>query len=58
MKVFDIAYYYAGQYGLQHLKFATILAKDIHEAKERWLVTDSKALIIDELSKEITKVKS
>ena len=55
MKVFDIAYYYQGEYGIANVKFATIFAPDLNEAKARWLQTDSKALIINELSKEITR---
>ena len=55
MKIFDIAYYYEGQYGVENVKFATIMALNLYEAKERWMRTDSKALIIDNLCKELSK---
>ena len=55
MKVFDIAFYYQGQYGMKNVKFATIIAPDLNSAKTKWMTTDSKALILDDLCKELTK---
>jgi hypothetical protein len=55
MKVFEIAYYYQGHYGLKDVKFATVIASNIHEAQAKWLTTDSNALIIDNLCKDLTK---
>ena len=54
MNVFNLAWYLDEETATGDVKFATIMALTMKEAKEKWLATEPKAKFLDAISKNLT----
>jgi hypothetical protein len=54
MNVFDLAWYLEGETALKDVKYATVMAPTMEEAKIKWLATEPNAKFLDAISKNLT----
>jgi hypothetical protein len=54
MNVFELAWYFEGEQAAKDVKFATIMATTMDEAKGKWLATEPNAKFLDAISKNLT----
>ena len=54
MEVFAIAWYREGETSINDVKYATIFAATIEEAKTKWLETEPTSKLLDALCKSLT----